>query len=80
MSCIYADLKDGTCNLWEKDSPLNPEGANADEGYCTAEDDEDPSWCQSFEDSNPEVCDFCGEELGFCAADCEGREEEDYGG
>jgi len=71
MGCIYSDLRDGKCQMWEGDSSLDPEGCD-EEGFCIAEDDPDPSWCQSFESNEPdEVCDYCGEELGFCALGCE---------
>lgn len=77
MSCIYYGLGNGICELWEEDFLLNPEGTD-EEGYCTVEDDEDPSWCQSYEnaDEDEEVCDYCGEPLGFCAEDCETLEED----
>jgi len=71
MGCIYSDFT-GACQMWEKENlSLNPEGAD-EEGCCIAEDDPDPSWCQSFEsDDGDEICDYCGEKLGFCASDCE---------
>jgi hypothetical protein len=34
--------------MWEAGSSLNPEGAD-EEGFCTAEDDPDPSWCGGYE-------------------------------
>lgn len=75
MSCVYCGLGNGVCDFWEEGSSLNPEGTD-EEGYCIAEDDEDPSWCQSYEDAEEEVCYYCGEPLGFCAEDCETREED----
>lgn len=78
MGCFYYGLGTGKCDLfYEENESLNPEGADK-EGYCLAEDGEDPSWCQSYEDADAddEVCDYCGEPLGFCAEDCETREED----
>lgn len=80
MGCIYCGNLDGRCQLFDVHelSELNPEGAD-EQGFCCAEDDEDPSWCQSYEsdgnDWDDEVCDYCGEPLGFCASDCETRDE-----
>lgn len=76
MTCAYSGLMSGMCELWEKGSSLNPEGAD-ENGYCIAEDDEDPSWCQDHqEEEDAEVCDYCGEPLGFCAEDCETLDED----
>jgi len=75
MGCVYCGLGNGICDLWDEDSSLNPEGTD-EKGYCIAEDDEDPSWCQSYEDAEEDICDYCGEPLGFCAEDCETLEDD----
>lgn len=66
MGCIYSNLRDGSCSFWEEGSSLNPEGSDA-EGFCIAEEDEDPSWCQSFE--SDATCWNCGQFLEDC--ECE---------
>jgi len=69
--CVYMGNLHGECTLWDADSTINPEAADA-QGNCTADGDEDPTWCQSYEPmDDDEVCDYCGEPLGFCADDCE---------
>jgi hypothetical protein len=61
--CRYCGNWEGECQLWEEGSSINPEAAD-DKGYCSATDDEDPSWCQSYEGDGSEegwenVCDYC---------------------
>jgi len=54
MGCIYEPNNGGKCffaedqmnNLVPKDQM--PEGCS-DDGYCTASDDPDPSWCSNYE-------------------------------
>jgi hypothetical protein len=76
MSCVYCGNLHGECLMWEEGSSLNPEGAD-DHGNCMADEDEDPTWCQSYESAEDEdVCDYCGEPLGFCASDCETLDED----
>jgi hypothetical protein len=84
MGCVYCGNWKGECQMWDDDNDsLNPEGAD-EEGFCTASEDEDPSWCQSYEsdgadEDDEEVCDECGEPLGFCASDCSERGENQDG-
>jgi hypothetical protein len=75
MGCIYNDFN-GVCSFYDEDSSLNPEGCDS-EGYCLADEDEDPSWCSDYQSVYDEdVCDYCGEPLGFCSEDCETREKD----
>ena len=49
MGCIYCGNWQGECQLWDEDEDdLNPEGAD-ENGICTANEDPDPSLCQSYE-------------------------------
>lgn len=49
MGCIYCGNWEGECQMWDKHNEgSNPEGADA-EGFCSAGEDPDPSWCQSYE-------------------------------
>jgi len=52
MACRYNyDHLTHKCQMWseeDKDHINSPEGAD-EEGYCTADEDEDPSWCGSYD-------------------------------
>jgi len=65
---------DGKCTMWDSVTGL-PEGCDG-EGICLVDEDPEPN-CLNFESIyDDEVCDYCGEPLGFCAIDCETLDEE----
>ena len=69
MSCVQNDFH-GKCLMWDEDNPAaGPEGCD-EFGVCIVDEDPDPN-CSSFESIYDEVCDYCGEPLGFCSDDCE---------
>ena len=49
MSCLNSSWEGG-CNLFEKSSPINPEGCDLETGTCWCEEDPSPAdSCSNFE-------------------------------
>jgi hypothetical protein len=73
MGCIYCGNWEGECQMWdEKNTSLNPEGAD-EKGFCTANEDPDPSWCQSYESDgldDEDECPDCECPLSECECYC----------
>lgn len=60
MGCKFSDFN-GTCQYFEAtESDMRPNGCEPD-GACTAADDPDPAWCDSYESDM--TCVECGQDL-----------------
>jgi hypothetical protein len=57
MTCLYnLDHLTHKCMMWDEDEAdhiNSPEGTDED-GYCCADEDPDPTWCQSYEPADRE--------------------------
>ena len=60
----------GLCGCFDEDLEMDDNPSGCDEDGCCL--DEYDNGCSDYED-NLEVCDYCGNPLGFCAIDCESR-------
>jgi hypothetical protein len=69
---ICGSFCNGFCGMdYDEDDELSCPSSMDDNELCL-DDGEDKGCDEFFVDD--EVCDYCGEPLGFCASDCETRD------
>lgn len=66
MGCIYSD-SEGTCQMFAGPE-TRPQGCDI-KGFCDAENDPEPSWCDTYESDS--ICSECGGDMNTEECECD---------